>query len=45
LLARLTKPFYYYETPVLKKIYPALLDLPPHIMYDFLEERFEVAGK
>jgi len=40
LLARLTKPFYYYETPVLKKIYPRVVDLPPHIIYDFLKKQF-----
>ena len=40
LMARLTKPFYYYETPVLKRIYPQLLNLPPHIVYDFLKQEF-----
>ncbi len=45
ILARVTKPFYYYETPVLKKIYPALLDLPPHIVYDFADEKFSTGGK
>ena len=45
LLARATKPFYYYEIPVLKKIYPYLLNLPPHIVYDFFNHRFEIADK
>ena len=45
LLARATKPLYYYEIPVLKKVYPYLLDLPPHIVYDFFTRRFEIAGK
>jgi glycosyltransferase involved in cell wall biosynthesis len=44
LLARAVKPFYYYETPVLKKIYPLLLDLPPHITYNFSKEEFLVSG-
>lgn len=44
LLARSTKPFYYYEIPVFKKIYPALLDLPPHIVYDFSSGTFSVEG-
>jgi len=45
ILARATKPFYYYETPVLKKIYPALLDLPPHIVYDLSTNSFSVSEK
>jgi glycosyltransferase involved in cell wall biosynthesis len=45
LLARATKPFYYYEMPGLKKIYPRLLNLPPHIVYDFLERKFSFAEK
>jgi glycosyltransferase involved in cell wall biosynthesis len=44
-LARLTKPFYYYEIPWLKDFYPALLNLPPHIIYNFSEERFSIMRK
>jgi hypothetical protein len=40
--ARATKPFYYYNIPVLKKIYPALLNLPPYIIYNFSERKFSV---
>jgi glycosyltransferase involved in cell wall biosynthesis len=43
LLARATKPFYYYETPVLKKVYPYLLNLPPHIVFDFPSQKFSIA--
>lgn len=39
-VARLTKPFYYYEIPALKNIYPKLLSLPPHIVYDFRKAKF-----
>ena len=41
-LARLVKPFYYYNIPVLKNFYPNLLTLPPYIIYDFLEKRFSI---
>ena len=43
LLARATKPFYYYEVPWLKKIYPSLLSLPPHIVYDSTAKSFVLA--
>ncbi len=39
-LAKLFKVFYYYEIPVLKKIYPYLLELPPYIIYHRTEEKF-----
>jgi len=45
LLAKSTKPFYYYETPVLKKIYPYLLKLPPYIIYDFSKQQFSLTNE
>jgi hypothetical protein len=29
----------------LKKVYPYLLNLPPHIVYDFSAQRFAIAEK
>jgi glycosyltransferase involved in cell wall biosynthesis len=40
LLARMMKPFYYYEVPILKHTYPKLLELPPYIAYDVHREKF-----
>ena len=45
IIARLTKPFYYYEIPFLKLIYPWLLSLPPHIVYDFKNGKFRFSTK
>ncbi|MDB5282734.1 MAG: glycosyl transferase family 2 [Bacteroidota bacterium] len=42
-LARAAKPFYYYNIPGLKNIYPRLLNLPPYIIYDFMEGKFAIA--
>lgn len=42
-VARFMKFFYYYDFPLLKNIYPYLLYLPPHIIYDIKEQRFVLA--
>lgn len=40
--AKLLKSFYYYDIPVLKKIYPYLLNLPPYIFYNSNKHTFFV---
>lgn len=39
-IARFFKVFYYYNIPLLKAIYPAMLDLPPYIIYNIQSSKF-----
>ncbi|HWB63544.1 MAG TPA: glycosyltransferase family 2 protein [Chitinophagales bacterium] len=40
MLARLMKPFYYYNIPFLRQVYPNLLNLPPYLIYDLHQQKF-----
>ena len=42
-MASMTKVFYYYEIPWLKNLYPFLLELPPYILFDFVDKKFKTS--
>ncbi len=41
-LAKMMKVFYYYDVPILRNIYPSLLELPSYITYDIAGEQFVI---